>query len=299
MTVNQCRGGPFLPVSQVPSGFKAHFFDFSNQWGKCTVRDCHLTEIHQDILDAIIVNSRLTKISPDGRILVVFSPYQILKTIGHKQKNNHHWLDEKLDDMRKVRVDTELNGWRITSGILNDHAKSLIENEEARKRGGFAGDSKYWYIIIDNKYAKFFIHDMKLHYQALLPEILSMKHAVTKKLVRFCLSHDRVNMTLDDILIAIGAFDRVKKEDEEEPGQITIVTPLRTQRQIRKKVRDEAEALERDFGIEIRKMEDGREGVFYQKHPKVWFESPEKSVLPCSPVIDAPKAETAQGAAMV
>ena len=50
-------------------------------------------------------------------------------------------------------------------------------------------------------------------------------------------------------------------------GAIKEDTLERTRRYVAKKVRDEAEVLKRGFGIEIRKMEDGREGIFYRKHP--------------------------------
>jgi hypothetical protein len=40
--------------------------------------------------------------------------------------------------------------------------------------------------------------------------------------------------------------------------------------------------LKNNFGIDIRKMEDGRNGIFYRKHPKVWFESPEGPVTTAS-----------------
>ena len=298
-TVNQCRGGPFLPVSQVPSGFKGRTFNFSNQWGNCTVRDCFLTQTHQDIIDAIFTNSKLIRIAPDGQILVVFSPYEVLKDIRHKHKNNHAWLDKKLEDLRKVRVDTELNGDRIKGGIVRKHAESRINNEEAQRRGGIAKNAKYWGVIFESEYSWFFLHDVKLHYQALLTEIFRLKHGVTKALVRFCLSHDQVNMALDDVLLAIGAFDSLRPEDEPDPDWITIVTPVRTQQQIRKNIRVEAVALKRDFGIELRKMADGREGVFYQKHPKVWFESPEKTSLSGSSIVDVTGNEVGQGGAMV
>lgn len=276
-TVNQCRGGPFLPVSQVPVGFKGRTFNFSNQWGKCIVKDCLLTQAHQNIIDVIFDKSKLTKVVPDGQILVIFSPYEILSAIEHKHKTNYKWLDERLEDLRKVRINVELNGDEITGGIVRKHAKSRMNNEEAQRRGGIAKNAKYWGVIFESEYSRFFLHDVKLHYQALLPEIIRLKHGVTQALVRFCLSHDQVNMALDDILLAIGAFDYL--EDEPEPGLITIVTPVRTQQQIRKNIRDETVALKRDFGIELRKMSDGREGVFYKKHPKVWFESPGKPVI--------------------
>lgn len=296
-TVNQCRGGPFLPVSQVPVGFKGRTFNFSNQWGKCIVKDCLLTQTHQNIIDVIFDKSKLTKVAPDGQILVVFSPYEILSAIGHKRKRNHKWLDDRLEDLRKTRVDIEVNGVPITGGIVRKHAKSRMDNEDAQRRGGIAKNAKFWGVIFESEYSRFFLHDVKLHYQALLPEIIRLKHGVTQALVRFCLSHDRVNMVLDDILLAIGAFDYL--EDEPEPGLITIVTPVRTQQQIRKNIRDEAEDLKRDFGIELRRMAGGREGVFYLKHPKVWFESPEKTVLSGQFAVRAPENLTGQGDAMV
>lgn len=298
-TVNQCRGGPFLPVSQVPNGFKGRDFRFENQWGTCVVRDCFLTQTHNNILDAIFDKSKLKKVAPDGQILVVFSPYEILCAVGHKYKTHHNWLDERLEDLRKVRVNTEINGLKITGGIVRKHAKSLMDNEDAQRRGGFAENAKFWYVIFESEYSRFFLHDVKVHYQALLPEIFRLKNGVTQAVVRFCLSHDQVNMALDDILLARGAFDRLMPEDEPEPGRITIVTPVRTQQQIRKDIRDEAVALKSDFGIEIRKMGDGQEGIFYKKHPKVWFESPEKTVLPSQFAIRSPKNEIGEGGAMV
>lgn len=297
MTVNQCRRGPFLPVSQIPPGFKGHTFNFSNQWGKCIVRDCFLTQTHQNILDAIFDKAKMMRAAPDGQILVVFSPYDILSAIGHKHKNNHAWLDKRLEEFRRVRVDTEINGMRITGGIVRKHAKSLLDNEDAQRRGGIATDAKFWYVLFESEYSRFFLHDVKVHYRELLTEIFGLKHGVTQALVRFCLSHDRVNMTLDDVLLAIGAFDYL--EDEPEPGRITIATPVRTQQQIRKNIRDEEEALKRNFGIELRKMADGREGVFYLKHPKVRFESPEKIAVSSPPVIDATENESGQGDAKV
>ncbi len=298
-TVHQCRGGPFLPVSQVPNGFKGRDFRFSNQWGTCVVRDSFLTQTHYNIIDAIFDNSKLTKSAPDGQILVAFSPYEVLAAIGHKHKTHHNWLDERLEDLRKVRVNIEINGLKITGGIVRKHAKSLLDNEDAQRRGGFAETAKYWYVVFESEYSRFFLHDVKVHYQALLTEIFRLKHGVTQALVRFCLSHDQVNMALDDVLLAIGAFAKIRPENEDNPEEITIATPLRTQQRIRKSVKDEVEVLKRDFGIGIRQMADGQEGVFYKKHPKVWFESQKKPLISGHCAIRAQKNEIGEGRAMV
>lgn len=283
-TVHQCRGGPFLPVGQVHASVKNRTFTFENQWGRCTIRDCKLTQTHQDIIDTIRANAVLTKTAPDGQVLMAFCPYTVLKGLGDNG-TNHSWLIEKLEDLRKIRIDTEVNGMKIAGGIVRKHAKSLLDNEAAQKRGGIAKEVKYWYVIFEAEYSKFFLFDMGINYLSLLPELIALKDGVCKALVRFCLSHNEVNMALDELLLAIGSFDRLRAEDEPDPDRVTIVTPPRTQREIRKTIRAAAEQLERDFGITIRKMKDGRDGVFYQKNPGVLFEpAPSESpVITSSP----------------
>lgn len=264
-TRHQCRGGPFLPVSQVPNGYRGEDIVLDNRWARCTIRKCALTQTHQNVIDALFLHARVLKTAKDGQILIVYSVYEVLKALGHKHPNGHgSWLSQKLEELHDTRVDLETKDFRITSGIVRKHAKSLVDNDAAQRRGGIAKGAKLNYVIFESEYAKFFRLDLRIHYAALIPRILALRHAVTQALVRFCLSHDSVNMAMREILSALGAIDHD--------------TTARWAREILARIRSESEVLERDFGIKIRPMENGQEGVFYRKHPEVWFESPEKSL---------------------
>ena len=81
---------------------------------------------------------------------------------------NYSWLNKKIEELETVRIYTEVKGWKITSGIVRKHARSLIDNEAAHNRGGYAKDAKYWYVIFETEYSRFFFHDMRVHYEALL-----------------------------------------------------------------------------------------------------------------------------------
>jgi hypothetical protein len=175
---------------------------------------------------------------------------------------NHSWLYDKLSDLM-MEIEIETATFRASGSLLYEKSESKVPIPGRILPGkgtGMERNKPHYQLVVFHPFlSRIFDVDVNLHYRELLPEILRLKHAVTQALVRFCLSHNQVNMALSDILTALGAI----KED----------TPERTRRHASKQVRDEAEALEEDFGIEIRPM-GGREGVFYSKHQKIWFESP-------------------------
>lgn len=269
-TARQCRGGVFLPYTKLPKGEPGETIVITeNQWGRVTLKRCRLTQTHQNILEAILINAEKLQEAPDGKIGVRYSPGKILRYLGVKT-NNYDWLYDQLDDMWGTIIEIETSEWRAKGSMLYtaQESKSGMGRMIPGKNGSRT-EAHYQTVIFHPFFKHLRMVDAVIHYQELLPEILKLNHAVTQALVRFCLTHDQVNMALVDILTALGA---IREE-----------TPLRTRQHISKQVRDEAEALERDFGIQIRKMEDGREGIFYRKHPKVWFESPKplpEAVLP-------------------
>ena len=273
-TARQCRGGVFLPFSRLPKGEPdATIVVTENQWGKVTLKRCRLTQTHQNILEAILVNAEKLQEAPDGRIGVRYSPGKVLRYLGLKT-NNYDWLYDQLDDMHSTIIEIETREWRAKgSMIYMTHESKTGMGRMIPGKDETRTEARYQTVIFHPFFKHLRMVDAAVHYQVLLPEILRLKHAVTQALVRHCLVGDRVNMALVDLLTALGAI----KED----------TPERTRRRIVKHVRDEAEVLKRDFGIEIRKMEDGREGVFYRKHPKVWFESPKLLPEPVLPEIEA------------
>lgn len=273
-TSRQCRGGVFLPFSKLPKREPdATIVVTENQWGRVTLIRCRLTQTHQNILEAILVNAEEIREAPDGRIGVRYSPGKVLKFLGIRT-NNYNWLYDQLDDLWSTGIEIETKEWRARGSMLYmAHESKAGMGRMIPGKDGSRTEARFQTVIFHPFFKHLRMVDAAVHYQALLPEILKLRHAVTQALVRFCLTHDQVNMVLVDILTALGA---IREE-----------TPLRTRQHISKQVRDEAEALERDFGIVIRKMEDGREGVFYKKHPKVWFESPKPLPEPTLPEIEA------------
>lgn len=287
-TVHQCRGGLFLPVKEFSRHFSGVDKPFENQWGRITLKKCRLTQTHQNILESIIVSAEQIRKLPDGRIAFLYSPARILRFMGVSTKN-HAWLYEKLSDLLTTEIEIEAATFRASGTILFEKAESKV-SIPGRSLPSGNGDGarigpRYQLVVFHPFFSRLFDVDVALHYQLLLPEILNLEHAVTQAVVRFCLSHDALNMALSDVLTVLGA--------------ITSVTPERTRRRIAKHIKDESEVLKNNFGIDIRKMEDGQNGIFYRKHPRVWFDSPEESVIVGSPAIEVLAGEKEQRTATV
>ena len=270
-TVHQCRGGLFFPVKEFSRHFQGIDKPFENQWGRITPKKCRLTQTHQNILESIIVCSERVRKLPDGRIAFLYSPARILRFMGVSSKN-HAWLYDKLSDLLTTEIEVEAATFRASGTLLFEKSESKVSipgrSLPSGKGDGSRIEPRYQLVVFHPFFSRLFDVDVALHYQLLLPEILELEHAVTQAVVRFCLSHDALNMALTNVLTALGS--------------ISSVTPERTCRRIVKHIRDEATALKNNFGIDIRKMEDGRNGIFYRKHPKVWFESPEGPVTTAS-----------------
>lgn len=276
-SARECRGGVFLPFSKLPKGKPDETIIVTeNQWGKVTLKRCRLTQTHQNILEAILVNSEKLQEAPDGRIGVRYSPGKILRYLGLKT-NNYDWLYDQLDDMHSTIIEIETRKWRAKgSMIYMTHESKSGMGRMIPGKDGQRAEAHFQTVIFHPFFKHLRMVSAAVHYQALIPKIFCLKHAVTQALVRFCLSHNQVNMALIDLLTALGA---IRDEMHE-----------RSRQRIIKYIRDEREALKRDFGIVIQKMEDGREGVFYRKHPKVWFESPKP--LPGTVLMEIESEET-------
>ena len=117
-TVRECRGGVFLPFAKLPKGKPDETIIVTeNQWGKVTLKRCRLTQTHQNILEAILVNGEKWKEAPDGRIGVRYSPGKVLRYLGLKT-NNYDWLYDQLDDMHSTIIKIETREWRAKGSMI-------------------------------------------------------------------------------------------------------------------------------------------------------------------------------------
>ncbi len=257
------RGGVFLPYSQIPAGIllddkngkETHVME--NQWGKVTLRRGLLCQTHINLIDKILLNAeKIVKNPKTNQIAVLY--------IGGRITRNQQWLETKLDDMMTTIIEIDAARFRIRGPLITEEAVSKVQIPGRRlpkPKGAHEGAPAFYrQILFSRAFSVIFGVDMGINYLQLAEKVLGLKHAETQALVRFCFTHDQVNMALIDLLTAIGAVNKG--------------THARTRQRVMKQIRNETEVLERDFGITIRNMEDGRDGVFYKKHSKVRFESP-------------------------
>ena len=141
------------------------------------------------------------------------------------------------------------------------HRWSKIPNEKARKRGGFnfVKESFLYGVIFERGFAKFFDIETNINYLRKLDDIVSLKHGINQSLVRFCLSHNKLNMDLKEVLLSLGLDGDISKSN---------------QKKIYRNINEEREYMKEKFSIEIKKASSGDNTVFYKKLNDVYFSNP-------------------------
>jgi hypothetical protein len=261
-TATQSRAIMFLPIHRSVGQHKLQRDEsvliFQNEHAEVRVKGRLLTQIHRNILDAIFSFYEPARTNADGSVSYAFTLYSLLKHLGDDHARNHAWLRERLDEMMMVVLITKTpDGWVNHSHILSNHRYS----EKATNR---LGDPLY-VVTFDPYFLNYLRFDLHVHTEKLTPKILALQHAPTQALVRYLLSHTEANRALEDVLSTIGVF----RDDITDRGKRYLVQTIL----------EEAEALERDFGIVLKKMQNGKMGVFYKQHGKVWFEKPDPEKL--------------------
>ncbi|MHB8147024.1 MAG: hypothetical protein ACYDGM_07185 [Vulcanimicrobiaceae bacterium] len=174
----------------------------------------------------------------DGSVAFLFHPHAVLKRL-HETGNNIAWLRDKCRDLEGagLRIETKgKNAYTVETSIVRKHAWTTDEAQYA--------------VVLESEYMQFFARDMRVHTEGLTDKILALRHAPTKALVRFVLTHRSWNRSIAETLDAIG-----------------YVGGERNRRIVAAKIESESTTLERDFGIVI---EDG--AIRYKQHVRVWFE---------------------------
>lgn len=257
-TTLQSRTAMFLPVMKLSGSFDGSTdIVVENSVGKITLRDCKLTQVHRNIVDLIFSNHEPIKTYDNGDVAYVFSKYEILKLLGHEAKRNGHWLERKFEEMRMASVVLEIENAERSDvkyqGVITRHQETLIKG---------AMNQPLYGVIFSEAFMAMFDADIRIHSALLTNKIIHLQHAVTQAFTRCCISHRKLNRDLEEMLEYIG----INKE-------------RLAQRTYRRKIREivsEAEELRDVFGIDIRKMKNGKWGVFYEQHEDVWFSNPPK-----------------------
>jgi len=215
---------------------KTEFIDktiiFENDKYLVELKGFKLTQTHRDILDIALYHgdNSLEKIANDGKAIRLFSLYDIQKNLGHKFKNNNNWIEKKITEMQQSL-------FKITDNKTKDWIQfSIIDVAK------YSDKHNRYAIIISDLYLAFFEKEISINYKQLLPNIINLKHAQTKAVVRYLLSfQNSIQINIDNLLKKIG-----------------ISGSKRNLEKIRKNVIEELKEVGYKFGIELIKTTTDR-----------------------------------------
>lgn len=198
-------------------------------WGRVKIKGYLLTQVHKDLLDLIILNADRKQWTADDRLLIEFSSYKVLKNYGDKGAN-YKWFRAMLDDIMGSVIYLETNNkkgyaFHIISAMHYDDNKEFIG------------------ILLSKEYLEFYKENFAINYNSEIIHIISIENSILKAIVRFFLSHNNLNIKLDDLLGAIGI-----KTDKKD----------RFYRHIKQTLKDSGEMLKK-FNI------DYKNNTFYYK----------------------------------
>lgn len=176
-----------------------------------------LTQTHRDILDIALYHgdNSLEKFATDGKAIRLFTLYDIQKMLGYKYKNRNDWIEKKITEMQQSLfkiTDKKTKDW-IQFSIIDIAKYSDKHNKYA--------------IIISDLYLSFFEREISISYKQLLPDIINLKHAQTKAVIRYLLTfQDSLQINIDKLLRKVGVsggkrnLEKVRKNVIEELKEI-------------------------------------------------------------------------------
>ncbi|TNH37079.1 hypothetical protein FDW45_01920 [Campylobacter helveticus] len=179
------------------------------QWGEVSIKGSLLTQVHKDILDLIVLFSSKMRLLEDKRLSISFSTSEILKNygdIGH----NYKWFKNILEELiSAVIIIKDFNNTAYYFHIIS----AMLINE----KGDFGG------IILSKEYIEFYQKALAINYNKEIKNIVCIENSLIKSIVRFFLSHNEINITLDNLLLALGlqiqAKDRYFRKIKQELKQ--------------------------------------------------------------------------------
>lgn len=234
-----------------------------------------LKDTHQDVFDAIMaVGRKMPTVA--GDMAVLFKPREILKTLGHKNKNNYKWLFLKLDEMQTSLF---VVSYKRKTGTHNSKVALIMRQKwaESDKPGGGTGkighgalkkegkkslteriDGEiftFYGVQFSKEFMDFFRKDLGVNYEKHIPYILSLPRPV-KRFARFIITNETTNFNL---------FKLSQKLEGDE----------REARRARKAILLKSQELYDKLGIEIKKVGSAKDyTVNYKQAHGIFIVSP-------------------------
>lgn len=211
-----------------------------------------INQAHRDILDAFIVAGK--KVRSGQRVAVLANLSDVLRVLGHKTMNNHRWLKEKLENMRKTPMKiVRLHDGRniIVTSIVQKFAYSEKYKKEECKHLFGMGD--LFLVVFSEEFTSLMLDDFLLHMKPeTIKAIINLPKRVEflKLAVRYILTHEKINMKLEDLL-----------------RHLNITISDRTLRYYKLTIKKYVDYLKQHFNITVVRK-DNDIYLFYKKDPR-------------------------------
>lgn len=226
-TITECRIPIFAPLSKAntTSDIAQKFSknkgirDIETQWGRVFIRGrVLLTQIHRDILDCILLSAKKVSYSNiDGSIQVVFSARSVLRYCD-KKGANINWLISMIEQIRDTTIKIKKDRIHFDFNIL----RRIVYSEELNS----------FYLEFDPTYIAFYQTEMTICHKNIIPILLRLESAVLKSMIRFLISHTNINISLENILVAIdyqiqqGQERKLQRIKQEILGHIGLLEEI-------------------------------------------------------------------------
>lgn len=212
-----------------------------------------LSQTHRDILDAIASVGIRGKYKGDPyRIAILFSQSEVLKMLGHKHKNNHKWLIEKLKEIASVSLEikyrTKNYKYFAVANVIDKIAYSEKLKREDHKKHWF-GDGRLFMIVFSEDFTELFRNDYVIYAkQEVIKAIINISNHFVKSAVRYILTNEQVNLEFSQLLTHLGLQNVAD----------------RTKRKYKAELKAHADYLQEHFSITVKEKED-KLYIFYKK----------------------------------
>jgi hypothetical protein len=224
-TVTELRVGIFAPIEKI-SANSTIYKDFiknnrkrklTTPWGEVTVKGNILTQIHRDIIDAIMSIGTIEK-TDNNNFMISFIGAELLRYLG-KSPKNHTWLKKILDELKTTNIEyTDKKGNSIDFNISS--------------AGGYSSQKGVFVVMLTESYVKFYEQEVVVNYKQEIPQLIKVDDALVKAIIRFFFTHaNKVSFNLEKLLDTLG--------------YPVNAASLKT---AKKKMRDHTQTL-KDFGI--------------------------------------------------
>lgn len=201
------RAPVFLPVSRPEYG-KAYAITRTTKWGTVTVSSPRpLTQDHADVLQALLAIK--AKSGKKSGCRVIYRMADLRRVLGYRIGQAQRI--RLLKDLRDASIEITDDSGEIEAYFsFIDAFKRRKRQRRIKKFGRWVSNPDQQYRVrLSREFLDLCKNDMALYYPDLVPIICSAKHAATKAVSRFLLTHNKIDNHQEKVVFqAVGAMRR-------------------------------------------------------------------------------------------